>query len=81
MSTCPVCTFDRRARYKRSMRSSTALALVALAGCSSQRAALAPSEAPAHSAALPFIADDYPRAVTEAKARGVPIFVDSWAPW
>lgn len=29
---------------------------------------------------LPFI-DDYARAVAEARARNVPIFVESWAPW
>jgi hypothetical protein len=28
-----------------------------------------------------WISDDYPRALAEAKARGVPIFVDAWAPW
>lgn len=31
--------------------------------------------------ALPFIEDDFPRAVTEARARKLPIFADSWAPW
>lgn len=30
---------------------------------------------------LPWIEDDYTRAVAEAKARKVPIFVESWAPW
>lgn len=30
---------------------------------------------------LPFIKDDYPRALSEAKARGVPLFVDAGAPW
>ena len=30
---------------------------------------------------LPFIADDYTRAVSEARARKVPIFIESWAPW
>lgn len=30
---------------------------------------------------LPFIEDDYTRAVTEAKARKLPLFVDVWAPW
>jgi hypothetical protein len=28
-----------------------------------------------------WISDDYPRALAEAKARKVPIFVDAWAPW
>jgi hypothetical protein len=31
--------------------------------------------------ALAFIDDDYARALGEAKARNLPIFVDSWAPW
>jgi hypothetical protein len=30
---------------------------------------------------LPFITDDYAKAVTEARTRNVPLFVDAWAPW
>ncbi len=30
---------------------------------------------------LPFIADDYARALGEAKSRKLPIFVEAWAPW
>ncbi len=30
---------------------------------------------------LPFIADDYPRALAEARAKKLPIFVEAWAPW
>ena len=30
---------------------------------------------------LPFIPDDYAKAVAEAKAKNVPIFVGAWAPW
>ena len=30
---------------------------------------------------LPFIEDDYSRALTLAKSRGLPIFVEAWAPW
>ncbi len=30
---------------------------------------------------VPFIADDYARAVAEARARKVPIFIEAWAPW
>jgi len=33
------------------------------------------------SAALPFIEDDYPRALAEARSRKVPLFVEIWAPW
>ncbi len=32
-------------------------------------------------AVLPFIADDYTKAVAEARARKVPLFIESWAPW
>ena len=30
---------------------------------------------------LPFIADDYTKAVAEARARKVPLFIEAWAPW
>lgn len=30
---------------------------------------------------LPFIEDDYPRALAEAQKRSLPLFVDAWAPW
>jgi hypothetical protein len=30
---------------------------------------------------LPFIEDDYARALAEAKSRTVPLFVEVWAPW
>lgn len=35
----------------------------------------------AHAEVLPFIADDYPKAVALAKARKVPLFIEAWAPW
>ena len=41
----------------------------------------APARATSTSLALPFIDDDYPRAVALAKQRRLPIFVESWAPW
>ena len=31
--------------------------------------------------ALPFIENDYAAALAQAKTRGVPVFVDVWAPW
>ncbi len=30
---------------------------------------------------LPFIDNDYAKAVARAKAKNVPIFADAWAPW
>jgi hypothetical protein len=44
-------------------------------------AALASSPAPAAKPALPFIEDDYPRALAEARTKKLPIFVEAWAPW
>ena len=30
---------------------------------------------------LPFIEDDYPAALAQARQRQVPIFIEAWAPW
>jgi hypothetical protein len=30
---------------------------------------------------LPFIENDYRKALAEAKAKNVPLFVEAWAPW
>jgi hypothetical protein len=30
---------------------------------------------------LPFIDDDYARALGEARARKLPLFIEAWAPW
>jgi hypothetical protein len=30
---------------------------------------------------LPFIEDDYTKALAAAKAAGKPIFLEAWAPW
>lgn len=39
------------------------------------------ANAAARPEAVPFIADNYAQAVSIARARHVPIFVESWAPW
>jgi hypothetical protein len=40
------------------------------------------AKASAHAkSVLPWVEDDYARAVADAKARNVPMFVESWAPW
>ena len=31
--------------------------------------------------ALPFIEDDYAKAVARARAKNIPIFAEAWAPW
>jgi hypothetical protein len=30
---------------------------------------------------LPFIADDYGKALAEARAQKLPLFIEAWAPW
>ena len=30
---------------------------------------------------LPFVEDDYPKALASAKSKHVPLFVEAWAPW
>jgi hypothetical protein len=58
------------------------LLLACAAACSSQRAAVALSgDDPPSQATLSFIEDDYPRALAQARAQHVPIFVEAWAPW
>jgi hypothetical protein len=44
-------------------------------------AALLLAAAPALAGGLPFVHDDYPRALADARRRGVPLVVDAWAPW
>jgi peptide deformylase len=39
------------------------------------------SAAIARAAPIPFVEDDYPRALAAARQRNVPLFVDAWAPW
>lgn len=68
------------------------VALLGLAGCSScaddarstrasASAATTDAETAAPDAPVPFIKDDYPAALAAAKERGVPLFIDFWAPW
>jgi hypothetical protein len=46
-------------------------------------AVAAPPAAPAPPArsALPFLQDDYPKALALARARKLPLFIEAWAPW
>lgn len=43
--------------------------------------ALVSASAPSEKTVLPFIEDDYARAVSEARAKKLPIFIEAWAPW
>jgi hypothetical protein len=63
---------------KRSLLRAAALApliLTSLVGAASTAAKTAAKPV------LPFIEDDYPRALAEARAKKLPIFVEAWAPW
>jgi hypothetical protein len=58
------------------------LFVVGLLACTASRTSAPEASAAAHQGApLPFIDDDYERALSEAKAKGLPLFVDTWAPW
>jgi len=35
----------------------------------------------ANAKTLPFISDDYSKALSQAKQRHLPLFVEVWAPW
>lgn len=43
--------------------------------------ALALAVATPAAGSLPFVVDDYARALADARARNVPLVVDVWAPW
>lgn len=53
------------------------LALTTLLGPAAGAEATATAKAPA----VPFVEDDYDRALREARANGRPLFVEAWAPW
>ena len=42
---------------------------------------LAPPRAADIEKALPFVADDYGKALAEARAQKLPLFIEAWAPW
>ena len=62
----------------------TIVAFLAAVACS-QAPVVPPAAESAQGAAaalaLPFIEDDYGRALAEARAKAVPLFVEAWAPW
>lgn len=51
--------------------------LLAVAAATAQEAAPAPRSKPV----LPFLEDDYGKALGLARARNLPLFVEAWAPW
>ncbi len=64
------------------MRTATTLLLsLGLAACASTPAPARERPAVAEAFALPFVENDYAQALALARERGVPLFVDAWAPW
>jgi len=57
------------------------VALLLAAAPDAAAAKPAPAKATATHEVLPFIDDDYPRALAEARRQDRPIFVEAWAPW
>jgi hypothetical protein len=62
------------------------LALLAVCATGTTRAARAPARPPKTAARAPglvppFIDDNYARALAQARARKLPIFIEAWAPW
>ena len=57
------------------------LLLSGLVACTAANTNAPAVDTPHAGAPLPFIQDDYARALAEAKAKGLPLFVDVWAPW
>ncbi|HEY3444877.1 MAG TPA: hypothetical protein VGK67_00880 [Myxococcales bacterium] len=63
------------------------LALLSLAACATAAPSTHPSTGPVAAArveeghALPFLEDDLPKALQQARERKVPLFVDAWASW
>ncbi len=58
-------------------RSCAIVTFLGLAGAGAQEAAPAPRSR----SVLPFLEDDYGKALEQARARDLPLFVEAWAPW
>ncbi len=62
------------------MLAAASAAAPASAAAAKRSPAHAAHKAPAHGV-LPWVEDDYAKALSAAKAKDVPIFVEIWAPW
>lgn len=70
------------AAYRFTMASMRRFLAIGILFTASVSAAAVRADAPASAKpAVPFIEDDYPRALEQARSRNLPIFVENWAPW
>jgi hypothetical protein len=68
-------------RMRTACRVGLAFVLAAVAAAAPPaRADKATAKSPAKSV-LPFVHDDYAKALGEARARKLPLFIETWAPW
>jgi hypothetical protein len=63
-------------RFRQAAALALMLGLAAL-GCGSKPGVAPPEKA----AGLPFIENDFPRALAQARETNLPLFVEVWAPW
>jgi len=63
------------------MRTSSAALCAALLVSSAPHTALPVAATGPVREVLPFIVDDYPKALAAARAEKKPIFLETWAPW
>ena len=59
----------------------SSLLLVLSAACATASSPSTTTAPTGNAEVLPFIEDDYPRALAEAKAKNLPLFLDAWATW
>ena len=63
------------------MRTIPALAAILIAAHVSATSSARLSAAAETKSVLPFIENDYPSALAQARAKKLPIFAEAWAPW
>ncbi len=62
-------------------RMTLAVTLLSLAGGHAALAGVQPPSPAVQRTVLPFISDDYARALADARAQNRPLFADAWASW
>jgi len=74
-------SWNPRSVFPTLARSSLLVFLMWLAAGWSIQAALQQGKTPAKKSVIPFIENDYSKALADARERNVLLFVDAWASW